>query len=115
MTDFSDGWECSVGNKKIEDVAPKSTVEDVTGDGLTLTKTIPAFRYNTPTLLFRTYQQNVEAYVDGELIYSFGNFQLKAFIQTIPSRWNMVELPADSTGKDVVIKLNSESEKYYGR
>lgn len=114
VKEYSEGWECSVGNDRLVNVSSKTVVSAEQGEVVKLVNTLPSYNYDAPTLLFRTYQQNVRVYVDGEQVYSFGDFKVKTFIQTLPVRWNMATLPDDSSGKEIVIEIFSEYEKYSG-
>lgn len=64
-------------------------------------------------ILFRSLQQKVEILIDDNLIYRYP--ESKCFQDLTPNNWNMVDLPADSEGKLLTIRLQSEYEQFSGR
>lgn len=64
-------------------------------------------------ILFRSLQQKVEILIDDNLIYRYP--ESKCFQDLTPNNWNMVDLPDDSEGKLLTIRLQSEYEQFSGR
>lgn len=60
---------------------------------------------NSATLMFYTIHQNVEVYVDGELIYSVYPSQNNLFGKTPGNNWNSIPIYATDIGKEFRIVL----------
>lgn len=63
---------------------------------------------------FRSSQQYVRVYCDGEQLYSFGYDEAPAFGKSPGSAWNLVRLPYDSGGKVLQIETLSPYRTYNG-
>lgn len=63
---------------------------------------------------FRASQQSVEAYLDHQLIYKYGEFNTSEKIRTIGSTWHFVQLPADYAGKTMYLRTSTPFTHYAG-
>lgn len=62
--------------------------------------------------MFRTRMQSAEVYVDGELIYTYPSEKLIGDV--LPSTWNFIHLPEDSSGKEIQIIVQSSYVSFSG-
>lgn len=60
-----------------------------------------------PSLLFMTYDQVFQVYLDGKIIYSYGSFESDKIKRTIGSPTHVINLPEDYYGKPVFIRMYS--------
>ena len=66
-------------------------------------------------LLFKTTHTAVEILLDGELIYQYGNeANAPKFMKSPGSCWHIVDIPQNSAGKTLVVRLLPTYPGYYG-
>ena len=66
-------------------------------------------------LLFKTTHTAVEILLDGELIYQYGNeANAPKFMKSPGSCWHIVDIPQNSAGKALVVRLLPTYPGYYG-
>jgi diguanylate cyclase (GGDEF)-like protein len=75
---------------------------------------LPQLRHRS-TLGILTTHQNITAYIDNEIIYSRIN-QSDNHLFNIPKgrTWDIIPLPTDAEGKNIILKFSSEYEEYAG-
>ena len=79
------------------------------GDVLTLSTTLPDMQIYRATISFRTILSSVDVYLDGELIYSFGQ-EYAAAGKMLPKNENFIPLPNDFQGKELTIEITAGEE-----
>ena len=116
IVQLDSGWTISRGEEmwQPDDITKTNVGMMNKGDVLTLKTTLPAFRSYPATISFRTILSTAEVYLDGKLIYSFGqDYASKG--KMIPKNENFIPLPDDFQGKELTIKLTSgEKEAFAG-
>ena len=67
------------------------------------------------SILFKTTHTIAEVWLDGEKIYEYGNeADAPGFMKTPGSCWHIVEIPGDSSGKNLEVRIIPVYEGYYG-
>ena len=67
------------------------------------------------SLLFKTTHTAVEILLDGELIYQYGNeANAPKFMKSPGSCWHIVDIPKDSAGKKMEVRILPAYPGYYG-
>lgn len=109
---FNEKWTLKSENEDKEITLPYTAGIPVNTE-YTLSKRLPEAIGQQEALAFRSQQHQVEVYIDGELIYQYPEKGLWNGIT--PSTWNFVDIPKDSSGKMVEIKLISKYPEFQGR
>lgn len=67
------------------------------------------------SILFKTTHTIAEVWLDGEKIYEYGNeADAPGFMKTPGSCWHIVDIPGDSSGKNLEVRIIPVYEGYYG-
>ena len=67
------------------------------------------------SILFKTTHTIAEVWLDGEKIYEYGNEpDAPGFMKTPGSCWHIVDIPGDSAGKSLEVRIIPVYEGYYG-
>ncbi len=114
MIQLDTGWTISRGNNtwELESVNESNIGIVNNGDTLTLTNTLPDVEVLQPTVYFRTVLSDVKVYVEGELIYSFGD-EYVALDRMLPKMENFVPLPADYQGKKITVEITAHEDRAF--
>lgn len=78
-------------------------------------KTVPGGLSYPAVLGFRSAHQKVRLYCDGELLYSFGYDNLPKIGKSPGGAWNIVRLPQNAQGKQLVLEFTSPYAAYVGK
>ena len=70
-----------------------------------LVNTLPADMAANTSLCFQTKNESVRVYVDGQLVYTYGETPQLTFGHGVGAVWNMVPLPEDAAGKEITVEL----------
>ena len=66
-------------------------------------------------ILFQTTHTNAEVWLDGKLIYQYGNeTHTPKFMKSPGSCWHIVDIPANSDAKKLTVKIIPVYQGYYG-
>lgn len=66
-------------------------------------------------ILFQTTHTNAEVWLDGKLIYQYGNEKhVPKFMKSPGSCWHIVDIPANSDTKKLTVKIIPVYQGYYG-
>ncbi|MDO4540299.1 MAG: histidine kinase [Syntrophomonadaceae bacterium] len=103
---FDAGWQRLAADGSRAAISLPAGMKAEPYEPVTLVNTIPE-AYQGSTLLFRSEQQEVAVSLDGEPIYAYGELGSHRFIKTVPSHWNIVELPAHAGGGEIRVTLTS--------
>ena len=108
IVQLDSGWTISRGDEiwQPEDITQTSIGHMNRGDVLTITTTLPDIQIYPAAVAFRSILSTVEVYLDGNLVYSFGQ-EYAAKGKMIPKNENFVPLPRDFQGKELTIKFTS--------
>jgi 7TM diverse intracellular signalling len=68
---------------------------------------LPIDEIVNPVVFLRTIDQAFRLYLDGVLIYEYGNFQADGTYQFSGYRFHVVQLPADFKGKELIWEIHS--------
>ncbi len=113
VADFSEGWYLlQVGEKG--PLLSLPTQLDLEGT-VRIAKTIPDDIPYPTVLSFRSAHQKLRLFADGELMYSFGYDEKALFGQSPGSTWNMVRLPADAAGEELILEMSTPYSSYEGQ
>ncbi|MDP4146288.1 MAG: sensor histidine kinase [Bacillota bacterium] len=82
-------------------------INDFNSEDVWVRVKLPQDKYKDPSIFFTTYDQVFEIFIDGKLLYKFGDFSKSALKKSPGSPWHLVELPDDYGGKYVYIKMHS--------
>lgn len=114
MVQLDTGWTISRGNNtwELESVNESNIGIVNNGDTLTLTNTLPEVEVLQPTVYFRTVLSDVKVYIEGELIYSFGD-EYVAQDRMLPKMENFVPLPAGYQGKKITVEITAHEDRAF--
>ncbi len=110
VTALDEGWDVTINNTLHSDVSLSRfyTILDKDlqfGDHVVIAKILPDIGFvPNPTIIFRTRYTTLNCYLDGELIYSFGNdmFQNNRFLGKL---YQIISLNRDYAGKILVFDM----------
>lgn len=75
---------------------------------------LPQINFRDPSILFMTYDNIFEIYLDKTLIYRFGNFSKASKMESPGSPWHIISLPDNYKGKFIYIKMYSTRKANHG-
>lgn len=106
--DFNGGWR-TIDNESIEIPV---VLETKTNVPFIIKKTLPSEFDKPLTFSFRSYYQKVRVLLDGEVLYKYDKPDGQWF-QTAPPKYrNVIDLPPDSSGKELTVEVNSQYKVY---
>ena len=72
--------------------------------------------FNVPkSIMFKTTHTIAEVWLDGEKIYEYGNEKdAPGFMKSPGSCWHIVDIPEDSAGKSLEVRIIPVYDDYYG-
>lgn len=111
--DFSDGWSLLGADGSQTPLTLPTKIE--TDGAVRLQKTVPEDVPYPAVVGFRSAHQKVRLYCDGQLLYSFGYENEALFGKSPGSAWNLVRLPWDCAGKQLMLEMESPYASYRGR
>lgn len=88
---------------------------DIQTEGKTQTRAavLPEAFAESRSLLFKSTHEKVEVLLDGETVYTYG--MEKPFFGRSPGTyWHVVDLPADSAGKQLLVRFTTVYDDFYG-
>lgn len=89
--------------------------QEVEGEIKTENMVLPEEFNGQRSLLFKTTHTAVEVLLDGEEIYQYGRDEnTPKFLKSPGSCWHIVDLPENSTGKKLEVRILPVYSKYYG-
>jgi diguanylate cyclase (GGDEF)-like protein len=103
--ELDEGWNATVHGQDYEGICLSETLFPMCnrGDVLTLTRTLPTDEaIPNPVLQCYSVHAVVDVYLDGELIYDYGQTYYEQG-KMLGYGWNYVQLPADYGGKELKI------------
>lgn len=105
--DLNEGWDISLNGVKQSSTSLLDSNVGVigTGDVITISQTLPDFKLDSPCVCTVSIHAMIDAYLDDELIYSFGRDYLYAE-KTVPKKENYFPLGKDYVGKKLTIVLS---------
>lgn len=113
------GWifsQSTVREKLFWDNTIKCETKELT-DGEIKSKNIALPKdFNVPkSILFKTTHTIAEVWLDGEKIYEYGNEEdAPSFMKSPGSCWHIVDIPEDSAGKNLEVRIIPVYNDYYG-
>lgn len=114
--DFSKDWKLSIEGKNINEVIdlPYLTKENTTENIISIEKKIPNYFIKNPSLRLGSSQQQVDIYLNNQLIYSFDSMRAINNGKTGGASWLLVDLPDDCFGKTLKIEFTSTYKNLSG-
>ncbi len=112
--DLTDEWEISLNGSKIPSTVLKEENIGIIGPGdiVTITRTLPEGGVENACVSTYTIHAMIDAYLDHELIYSFGRDYLNAQ-KTVPKHVNCIPLGYDYAGKTLTIVLSGSRKNSF--
>lgn len=113
---FNNGWEYRWDNMQTggDMSLPHVAEGGEPGTILWLSNTLPDTRFENASLFFRTSQQYMDVYMEGKLIYRYGDGLDKIQGSLPGSSWHFIRLPKPYAGKKIQIALVSPFAQYSG-
>ena len=114
--ELNDGWEIYLnGIRQSNDSLLNSNVGIMgIGDVITISQTLPLIKIDNPCISTYSIHATVDAYLDNDLIYSFGRDYLYSE-KTVPKKINYFPLGNDCSGKTLTIVLSgSRKDSFSG-
>ncbi len=106
--DYNSSWNCTVLDTTYALPSLPTRISVEPGISMTLTNTLPDLSVTGRAIRFRTSNQSVHIYIDGELLYTFDNYHAFLLGDSPGSGWHYVNLPTDASGKTITIVLDTE-------
>lgn len=116
LVPMNEGWNYSVNAMLVKDVElPYKNYETKVGDTFSISRILPeAFKDSQAVCIFTAYD-SVRATIDGKEIYSYGyNYSDFPLTNNRGFLNNVIDIPAGSNGKKLVIEMVSVNGKYAG-
>lgn len=113
--EWNDDWTIEVDDTIYDDqsIEDFSMDEVAPGDSVILTNTLSSSFDNIHTsIAFYTYQSTVTAYVDGTVIYNYGQDYYEEGT-LVPTNLNIIDLSEDFEGKEIKIEIMATSTYSY--
>ena len=115
---LDEGWDVTINGAHSETVALSRFYEAMEndlalGDHIVMATTLPSIGYlPNPTLVFRTRYTTLNCYLDGKLVYSFGNelYQKNNFLGKL---YQIITLDTDYAGKILVFDMYVAEESAF--
>ncbi len=114
VVQLDDGWTISRGlNKWESDNLPNESIGIVNKDDVViLTRTLPEEDIYPATIYFKSILSSIKVYLDGELIYTFGDDFVEKGLM-LPKMENFIQLPQDFQGKELTIELTAHENNAF--
>ena len=107
-----DGWYYEENGEKIKPELP-TVIDKVNHGTFVVENTLPEIAYRNAAVAFYSQQQKVKVFLDEEMIYEYPERKLTG--DMIPSTWNFIRLPQDSSGKHIRIEISSPYKRFQGK
>ncbi len=98
------GWYTYEDNEKIELKEETINLDRKAHEPVSIYGRLPEITALNNTLFFRSVNQEVRVYVEGEEIYSFGEEIPVPFVNTPGNKWNIIRLGPDMSGEEIRIE-----------
>ena len=93
-----------------------ASLEAGNDDSVSISHMLPQNELAISNLCILSAHQNLEAYIDDQLIYSRTNPTSNGFFDLPTSNiWDIIELPSDSQGKTITLIISSDYNNYIGK
>ena len=108
---LDEGWSVTLNGAPIDSPSlPDADVGVVnSGDRIVLTRTLEDFGVDNPGVSIYTVHALFEAYLDDDLIYSYGQ-ELYDIHKSVPKHYNFIPLGADYYGKELRLVITGSRE-----
>lgn len=108
LVQLESGWTISHADETLKpDVLSKSNIGIANkGETITITKTLDDYDVTPATIHFRSILSTINVYLEGNLIYSFGQEYYSAG-KMLPKVEHFVNLPSDYPGKELTITFTA--------
>ncbi|HAU86199.1 MAG TPA: hypothetical protein DCW90_12115 [Lachnospiraceae bacterium] len=115
ITAETEGWNLSCNSERKGVIQIPAKLEGDKGESVSIMKQISFFNREEQYLCFRSTQNKVWVYVDGELVYTYGVNGTYALSKSPGSAWNVVKLSGLKNSYNVEILLESPYKFYSGK
>ncbi len=114
LVQLDDSWTVSRGGITWELPSIRNSNLGISnlGDTITLTRTLPKSLINPSSIYYRTILSSTRVYVEGNLIYSFGDEYVSSG-RMLPKMENFVQLPQDFSGKKITIEITAHENNAF--
>lgn len=107
-----EGWQLIKEDGSCETLSENQKLNVSKNEIYRIKNTIPTIDYSDASIVFYSLEQNVKVYIDGNMVYTYGDFAEDLIIETVPSHWNFISLSQDDTNKEIIIELYATSDEY---
>lgn len=104
---FSEGWTLVQDGAEVGVISMPHKSDTAPGTPVTMSKKLPENTLNDYAICFHTAYSSVEVRVGDRLLYRYNSDGARPFGKATPSRWNMVQIPADCAGQTISVTLHS--------
>ena len=113
------GWifhKRTEGEKIFFDNTGKLETVEYTEDGIRVEKAVLPEAFDFPkSILFKTTHTVAEVWLNGEKIYQYGKEEnAPGFMRSPGTYWHIVDIPENSAGKELELRIFSVYDGYYG-
>ena len=111
LVQLDDGWTITTGEKTwaVQSIQVSSTGVINNGDMITLERSLPSSELSPASITFKTVLSSVRVFVDGDIIYSFGD-DIASQGRMLPKMEHFIQLPKDYSGKKVRIEITARED-----
>ena len=115
IVSMDDGWTVQIDGNVVDDVTMTrfSYVETSNlrkGDHVVFTNTLPDVYVANPIFLFRTKYTTLKCYVDGKLIYAYGQVYYNKD-KFLGKMYHVISLPTDYAGKEITLDMYASENR----
>lgn len=103
---LEEGWVAESSGKRVEGSLPVH-LDVQPGETVVFRRVLEAQPTFANTILFRSIHQDVEIFLEDQLLLTYGDNQITPIEMFPGSLWHCIRLPQDWVGKELVIKLTS--------
>lgn len=114
LSDYSQNWKVTINADIYEDVSFPASMDVELGDSMLLTKSLPEDLESNMYIFFRASHQNINAYINGEKIFSFGWGEERLFGKTPGSAWIIIPIEREMAGSTFQVALTGCYDRYAG-
>ena len=109
IVSLDSGWTLQINDKKYENITMSSLYNSTNtklskNDHIVFTNTLPKLDVPNPVILFRSRYTTLKCYVDGKLIFDFGeDYYLRG--KFLGKMYHVISLPRDYEGKEIILDM----------
>ena len=102
---LSEGWSAETASGRIALAEVSRPAAGCVGKTLRLTRTLPVRLPGDASLCFQTKNESVRVFVDGDLVYTYGETPQRVYGHGVGATWMIAPLPEGAGGKILMVEL----------